>query len=224
MLALLVAQLVARVRAVGARARRAARSASACSTEDGVGGRARSPTTAPASTARPSARRARARGRSAPWGATIDAASAGRAGLRVRAAADDDVGVGDRCNPRGGRPGASRLLVYTPAWQADSTWVTLGRAAVDGLEVVFDWTIDAGAWPGPVGLEGPATAGKAWLGPLGLLARLELSSASADLPSPRSSARSISRAGWRGWAGSGRHPSRPIRSGPRSGCSPIAMR
>lgn len=43
----------------------------------------------------------------------------------------------------------------------------------DGLRVVFDPAIDEGAWPGPVG-EQVAACGEAWLGPLGLIARLEL--------------------------------------------------
>src|SRR5690606_6795870 len=45
-----------------------------------------------------------------------------------------------------------------------------------GLEVVFDWAIDEGGWPGPgagAGARG-APAGEVWLGPLGLLDRLEL--------------------------------------------------
>lgn len=39
-----------------------------------------------------------------------------------------------------------------------------------GLEIVFDWSFDGGAWPGPSG----ALFGEAWLGPQGLLGRLEL--------------------------------------------------
>ena len=42
-----------------------------------------------------------------------------------------------------------------------------------GLEVLFDWAIDEGAWP-PAGAGARATAGRVWLGPLGLLTRLEL--------------------------------------------------
>ena len=44
----------------------------------------------------------------------------------------------------------------------------------DGLEVVFGWGIDEGGWPGAGAGEGGAPAGQAWLGPLGLLQRLEL--------------------------------------------------
>jgi hypothetical protein len=57
-------------------------------------------------------------------------------------------------------------------------------AWVGGLEVVFDWAIDADGWPGPGGAPagpggapagpGGAPAGEVWLGPLGLLDRLEL--------------------------------------------------
>lgn len=43
-----------------------------------------------------------------------------------------------------------------------------------GLEVAFDWAIDDGAWPGPLASTRTAVMGQAWLGPLGLLARLEL--------------------------------------------------
>ncbi len=46
--------------------------------------------------------------------------------------------------------------------------------AAGGVEVVFDWAIDTGAWPGPLRDGRPALAGVAWLGPLGLLDRLEL--------------------------------------------------
>jgi len=41
-----------------------------------------------------------------------------------------------------------------------------------GLRIVFDPAIDGGAWPGAPGRRG-ATVGEAWLGPLGLLDRLE---------------------------------------------------
>jgi RecB family exonuclease len=41
---------------------------------------------------------------------------------------------------------------------------------VSGLEIVFDWSFDGGAWPGPPA----ASFGEAWLGPQGLLGRLEL--------------------------------------------------
>lgn len=47
-----------------------------------------------------------------------------------------------------------------------------GNTAVDGLRIVWDPGIDKGAWPGP--LDGrSAVAGEAWLGPMGLVARLE---------------------------------------------------
>ncbi|HEX3766272.1 MAG TPA: PD-(D/E)XK nuclease family protein [Kofleriaceae bacterium] len=39
-----------------------------------------------------------------------------------------------------------------------------------GLEIVFDASFDGGAWPGPLA----ASFGEAWLGPQGLLSRLEL--------------------------------------------------
>lgn len=42
-------------------------------------------------------------------------------------------------------------------------------ATVAGLEVVFDLSSDRGGWPGPA-----AAVGEVWLGPLGLLDRLEL--------------------------------------------------
>lgn len=41
-----------------------------------------------------------------------------------------------------------------------------------GLEAVFDPALDDGGWPGPLGAR-RAAVGEAWLGPLGLLARLE---------------------------------------------------
>lgn len=43
----------------------------------------------------------------------------------------------------------------------------------DGLYVVFDPAIDGGAWPGPL-RDRNAVIGEAWLGPLGLLDRLEV--------------------------------------------------
>ncbi len=43
----------------------------------------------------------------------------------------------------------------------------------DGLYVVFDPAIDGGAWPGPL-RDRDAVIGEAWLGPLGLLDRLEV--------------------------------------------------
>ncbi len=46
--------------------------------------------------------------------------------------------------------------------------------AAGGVEVVFDWAIDTGAWPGPLRDGRDARAGVAWLGPLGLLDRLEM--------------------------------------------------
>lgn len=39
-----------------------------------------------------------------------------------------------------------------------------------GLEIVFDWSFDGGAWPGPA----ETSFGQAWLGPQGLLGRLEV--------------------------------------------------
>jgi ATP-dependent helicase/nuclease subunit B len=42
----------------------------------------------------------------------------------------------------------------------------------DGLRVVFDPAIDAGGWPGVLGARA-AAAGEVWLGPMGLLGRLE---------------------------------------------------
>lgn len=42
--------------------------------------------------------------------------------------------------------------------------------SVSGLEIVFDWSFDGGAWPGP----SDNSFGEAWLGPQGLLGRLEL--------------------------------------------------
>lgn len=41
---------------------------------------------------------------------------------------------------------------------------------LSGLDIVFDWAFDGGAWPGPPA----ASFGEAWLGPQGLLSRLEL--------------------------------------------------
>jgi hypothetical protein len=43
-----------------------------------------------------------------------------------------------------------------------------------GLEVVFDWAIDGGGWPGPLAEVHDTSVGETWLGPLGLLGRLEL--------------------------------------------------
>ncbi len=57
------------------------------------------------------------------------------------------------------------------------SWSGAGPGAAwpiaSGLEVVFDGAIDEGGWPG-AGAGGRAPAGEVWLGPLGLLDRLEL--------------------------------------------------
>lgn len=45
---------------------------------------------------------------------------------------------------------------------------------MDGLSIVFDWAIDEGGWPGAGSGERGVPAGELWLGPLGLLDRLEL--------------------------------------------------
>lgn len=42
-----------------------------------------------------------------------------------------------------------------------------------GIQVVFDPAIDGGAWPGPAARAGEAVVGEAWLGPMGMLGRLE---------------------------------------------------
>ncbi len=52
------------------------------------------------------------------------------------------------------------------------------RMTRDGTRVVFDLDFDQGAWPGPLSgkdaAAGRAVAGEVWLGPLGLLGRVEL--------------------------------------------------
>ena len=65
----------------------------------------------------------------------------------------------------------------------------------DGVRIVWDVAIDRGAWPGPLGATAgtgtrTATAGELWLGPIGLLARLE-----TELGLGRIHATSLERAG-----------------------------
>jgi len=43
----------------------------------------------------------------------------------------------------------------------------------NGLEILFDPAIDRGGWPGVLG-DRRAAAGRVWLGPVGLLERLEV--------------------------------------------------
>lgn len=50
----------------------------------------------------------------------------------------------------------------------------IAGSIASGLDVVFDGALDEGGWPGPGGEAGRARAGRVWLGPLGLLGRLEL--------------------------------------------------
>jgi len=80
---------------------------------------------------------------------------------------------------RGDRAGATRVALAADVYSVGlndpsrrpKIEVVAGR--LDGLRVVFDPDIDRGAWAGPVG-DVTATAGEAWLGPMGLLGRLEL--------------------------------------------------
>lgn len=67
----------------------------------------------------------------------------------------------------------SARWVYS-AWFATETGLVVGASREGGMRVVFDPALDGTGWPGVVGERGHATAGEAWLGPQGLLGRLEL--------------------------------------------------
>lgn len=79
--------------------------------------------------------------------------------------------MGDRKLDRDDPQQRLRQTRVVPSWVVGGAQVGVERVS-RGLRVIFDPAIDRGVWLGPTSR--PATFGEAWLGPSGLLGRLEL--------------------------------------------------